>query len=787
VGPADAPAHGHTPTSTAAGTKSQFSEAEQAVEAALLAVQEKLALLHPRVTLATIELARAARVSHRRYNNCFEKEIGATTAVTAYLQAKNSLCTAYTHSEEVHAAAMDCLQRALEWKRCLDCVPAMAASAVKTAKGLVQMTGTKKKQLGSQCEKLAKLLIVAEENQRDWLALNPCAGRGSQEPQATRQSKRQKTVQASTAATGTDDWSTGDTGGDDDAVSRKTPLGDLLAPLESKTITLDAGLLEVQRNIPANEPCVAALDFSTLFHGFRFSARDVSKILLYFLDEQQKELKLDAYNCVISGVVSSFIYRLCPLNRNFFDYIVFVEQPAGFLKERARAPTSPINRTLLTYYLSNLHDESVLKEAVDFIHSSREYFCDIGVLDALKKELFATLTVKSLAFVGSTSLVTENDQSMIAYVATLQSHAVVVTNDRDLYLHAPSSSTFYRQFLRVLPRTFSKCCRIPFGVFDVKHAELYMTYLNRVNLEWLAKTRYVAGLEVKFVGNSNDCKLTRALASARPVCNKLRLQVQGAVMAAVLGIGNSVFPGFAFGVVALLRSDYTHCLTGYTTTKLTNECLTPVLVLVNKFATEDSVASSYLSALTSIHGKNEEVLDFHSKKTELIQITLARLRAVATMPLFIMVEVACYLLAAIATTAPLVVLQQSVIRTLAAICVLVPTPTYGNGVLSGVSGDRPFLNVVYGGQLPERSVFEKRYFQARRIAMPEGLKWGFWDRVVEGRPIGAPANNGCCIKIKKKKTFVCLLGVANLSTECLLKAYGFLADFKHYVSIVGNM
>jgi len=71
--------------------------------------------------------------------------------------------------------------------------------------------------------------------------------------------------------------------------------------------------------------------------------------------------------------------------------------------------------------------------------------------------------------------------------------------------------------------------------------------------------------------------------------------------------------------------------------------------------------------------------------------------------------------------------------------------------------------------------------------MPEGLKWGFWDRVVEGRPIGAPANNGCCIKIKKKKTFVCLLGVANLSTECLLKAYGFLADFKHYVSIVGNM
>lgn len=41
--------------------------------------------------------------------------------------------------------------------------------------------------------------------------------------------------------------------------------------------------------------------------------------------------------------------------------------------------------------------------------------------------------------------------------------------------------------------------------------------------------------------------------------------------------------------------------------------------------------------------------------------------------------------------------------------------------------------------------------------MPEGLKWGFWDRVVEGRPIGAPANNGCCIKIKKKKTFVCLL------------------------------
>jgi hypothetical protein len=160
--------------------------------------------------------------------------------------------------------------------------------------------------------------------------LNPCAVRGSQEPQATRQSKRQKTVQASTAATGTDDWSTGDTGGDDDAVSRKTPLGDLLAPLESKTITLDAGLLEVQRNIPANEPCVAALDFSTLFHGFRFSARDVSKILLYFLDEQQKELKLDAYNCVISGVVSSFIYRLCPLNRIFLITLYLWNSQQGF-------------------------------------------------------------------------------------------------------------------------------------------------------------------------------------------------------------------------------------------------------------------------------------------------------------------------------------------------------------------------------------------------------------------------------------------------------------------------
>jgi hypothetical protein len=56
----------------------------------------------------------------------------------------------------------------------------------------------------------------------------------------------------------------------------------------------------------------------------------VSKILLYFLDEQQKELKLDAYNCVISGVVSSFIYRLCPLNRIFLITLYLWNSQQGF-------------------------------------------------------------------------------------------------------------------------------------------------------------------------------------------------------------------------------------------------------------------------------------------------------------------------------------------------------------------------------------------------------------------------------------------------------------------------
>jgi hypothetical protein len=289
------------------------SEGRQAADAALLVVKEKLASLHPCVTRATTDLAAAARVSQTRHNNVFDKQLGATQAVAACIKAEASLCIAYASSRDAHAAAMEYSRRASELKRCDDCSPADAAAAVTTAVGFVRITSTKTRQLRSQCQKLAKLTSIAQRNERDWFELTR---KSLPEPEATRQFKRRKTSTGAPVPPEKPSPVPGNTD-DETTVFRKAPLADLLYHLESRPVSLDAALLETQREIPPNEPCVAALDFSSIFHSSYLAARDVACILAYFLDDQNAELRVNAFTCVFSSLVTSYLHRFCPANRFF--------------------------------------------------------------------------------------------------------------------------------------------------------------------------------------------------------------------------------------------------------------------------------------------------------------------------------------------------------------------------------------------------------------------------------------------------------------------------------------
>ena len=107
-----------------------------------------------------------------------------------------------------------------------------------------------------------------------------------------------------------------------------------------------------------------------------------------------------------------------------------------------------------------------------------------------------------------------------------------------------------------------------------------------------------------------------------------------------------------------------------------------------------------MTDLNANFGRGDEVLEFRHKHTDLIRSTCARVAAVAQQPLLIMLEVACYLLVATAEPAPLAILQRSVLRSLAKVCVPVPTASEG-GLLSRVS----LLTAIYGCNLPDRGGF----------------------------------------------------------------------------------
>jgi hypothetical protein len=288
---------------------------------------------------------------------------------------------------------------------------------------------------------------------------------------------------------------------------------------------------------------------------------------------------------VFSSLVTSYLHRFCPANRLFFDWVIFVEGSNDFLKERARACPEPLDADLLSYFLANLHERAVLEQAIDFIHSHRAYFCDVLFMNDLKNHLFSRLEVKSLVFVGPSSDISENDQAMVGYLATLPAHAVCLTADRDFYIHANSSATYYRQFFRVLQHK-SRCCRAPFGAFGIGNLSRYTASFNQVNLDWLATSQRVIALEIKVKGTNGDfAKAQRALAMVRSESNHLRLRAQGALMAALICAGENMLRGFAFGVLSILKSDYTQTSSAFTTTRLTSSGLIAILVLVNELAT----------------------------------------------------------------------------------------------------------------------------------------------------------------------------------------------------------
>jgi hypothetical protein len=247
----------------------------------------------------------------------------------------------------------------------------------------------------------------------------------------------------------------------------------------------------------------------------------------------------------------------------------------------------------------------------------------------------------------------------------------------------------------------SRCCRAPFGAFGIGNLSRYTASFNQVNLDWLATSQRVIALEIKVKGTNGDfAKAQRALAMVRSESNHLRLRAQGALMAALICAGENMLRGFAFGVLSILKSDYTQTSSAFTTTRLTSSGLIAILVLVNELATVHINGSLDLTDLNANFGRDDEVLEFRHKHTDLIRSTCARVAAVAQQPLLIMLEVACYLLVATAEPAPLAILQRSVLRSLAKVCVPVPTASEG-GLLSSV----PFLTAIYGCNLPDRGGF----------------------------------------------------------------------------------
>jgi hypothetical protein len=332
---------------------------------------------------------------------------------------------------------------------------------------------------------------------------------------------------------------------------------------------------------------------------------------------------------------------------------------------------------------------------------------------------------------------------MVGYLATLPAHAVCLTADRDFYIHANSSATYYRQFFRVLQHK-SRCCRAPFGAFGIGNLSRYTASFNQVNLDWLATSQRVIALEIKVKGTNGDfAKAQRALAMVRSESNHLRLRAQGALMAALICAGENMLRGFAFGVLSILKSDYTQTSSAFTTTRLTSSGLIAILVLVNELATVHINGSLDLTDLNANFGRGDEVLEFRHKHTDLIRSTCARVAAVAQQPLLIMLEVACYLLVATAEPAPLAILQRSVLRSLAKVCVPVPTASEG-WLLSSV----PFLTAIYGCTLPDRGGFLSylglalsQYF-GPTATLIDTDDWGRVLGVICGQ-ISAPASPAC--------------------------------------------